>query len=238
MGINLNLSRGRMAWTLNRWWVIEYMEQRSDVMQFRMTTRVALWRLLVARGKAGGYCNSPSKRYWWTRSRSSKKSGQVLDIFWRWADRSGFICLQCFEETLNNNPNYIVISMVQVLYWAIGKDSDAGRDWGQEEKGTTEDEMAGWHHQLNGRESEWIQELVMDREAWRAAIHGVAKSWTRLNDWTELNLLLTTTLWSRSAFYLQRHWHTEQLGSLTTSHSGRWRSWVVIQSNLTSESVL
>ena len=32
----------------------------------------------------------------------------------------------------------------------IGKDSDAGRDWGQEEKGTTEDEMAGWHHQLNG----------------------------------------------------------------------------------------
>ena len=36
----------------------------------------------------------------------------------------------------------------------IGKDSDAGRDWGQEEKGTTEDEMAGWHHGLNGREFE------------------------------------------------------------------------------------
>ena len=36
----------------------------------------------------------------------------------------------------------------------IGKDFDAGRDWGQEEKGTTEDEMAGWHHGLNGRESE------------------------------------------------------------------------------------
>ena len=36
----------------------------------------------------------------------------------------------------------------------IGKDSAAGRDWGQEEKGTTEDEMAGWHHGLNGRESE------------------------------------------------------------------------------------
>ena len=38
--------------------------------------------------------------------------------------------------------------------WLIGKDSDAGRDWGQEEKGTTEDEMAGWHHRLDGRESE------------------------------------------------------------------------------------
>ena len=39
--------------------------------------------------------------------------------------------------------------------WLIGKDSDAGRDWGQEEKGTTEDEMAGWHHWLDGPESGW-----------------------------------------------------------------------------------
>ena len=38
--------------------------------------------------------------------------------------------------------------------WLFGKDSDAGRDWGQEEKGTTEDEMAGWHHRLDGREFE------------------------------------------------------------------------------------
>ena len=39
--------------------------------------------------------------------------------------------------------------------WLIGKDSDGGRDWGQEEKGTTEDEMAGWHNQLDGCEFEW-----------------------------------------------------------------------------------
>ena len=39
--------------------------------------------------------------------------------------------------------------------WLLGKDSDAGRDWGQEEKETTEDEMAGWHHWLDGRESGW-----------------------------------------------------------------------------------
>ena len=41
-----------------------------------------------------------------------------------------------------------------VKSWLIGKDPDAGRNWGQEEKGTTEDEMAGWHHQLNGHEFE------------------------------------------------------------------------------------
>ena len=39
--------------------------------------------------------------------------------------------------------------------WLIGKDSDSGRDWGQEEKGMTENEMAGWHHWLHGRESGW-----------------------------------------------------------------------------------
>ena len=39
--------------------------------------------------------------------------------------------------------------------WLIGKDPDAGRDWGQEEKHTTEDEMAGWHHRLDGHEFEW-----------------------------------------------------------------------------------
>ena len=42
-----------------------------------------------------------------------------------------------------------------VKSWLIGKDSDAGRDWGQEEKGTTEDEMAAWHRWPDGRESEW-----------------------------------------------------------------------------------
>ena len=71
--------------------------------------------------------------------------------------------------------------------WLIGKDTDAGRDWGQEEKGMTEDEMAGWHHRLNGQSLSELRELLMDREAWRAAIPGVTKSRTQLRYLTELN---------------------------------------------------
>ena len=90
-----------------------------------------------------------------------------------------------------------------VKSWLIGKDPDAGRNWGQEEKGTTEDEMAGWHHWCQS--VDWhqnsmdvslseLRELVMDREAWGATIHGVAKSRTQLSDWTELNWMLVSTV--------------------------------------------
>ena len=72
--------------------------------------------------------------------------------------------------------------------WLIGKDSDAGRDWGQEEKGTTQDEMAGWHHWLDGCESEWTpgvcdgQGGLVCCDSWGLKESGTTE---RLN-WTEL----------------------------------------------------
>ena len=64
----------------------------------------------------------------------------------------------------------------------IGKDLDAGKDSGQEEKGSIEDEMVGWYYELNEHEFE-RREMLKDREAWQAAVPGVTKSRTRLRDW-------------------------------------------------------
>ena len=79
-----------------------------------------------------------------------------------------------------------------VKSWLIGKDSDAGRDWGQEEKGTTEDEMPGWHHGLDGRESGWTPGVGDGQGALACCdLWGRKESDTteRLN-WTELNWYL------------------------------------------------
>ena len=65
---------------------------------------------------------------------------------------------------------------VDSLERLIGKDSDAGRDWGQKEKGMTEDEIAGWHHQLNGHESEQTSGNSEGQGSLHPAVHGVAKS--------------------------------------------------------------
>ena len=74
--------------------------------------------------------------------------------------------------------------------WLTGKDPDAGQDWRWEEKGTTENEMVGWHHWFMDMSLNMLQELVMDRGAWRALVHGVTKIRTWLSDWTELNWVI------------------------------------------------
>ena len=82
-----------------------------------------------------------------------------------------------------------------VKSWLIGKGSDVGRDWGQEEKGTTEDEMAGWYHWLDGRESEvhsgswcWTGRPGVLRFM---GSQRVGHDWTTELNWTELMVKCT-----------------------------------------------
>ena len=101
-----------------------------------------------------------------------------------------------------------VLWPLHVKSWLIGKDSDAGRDWGQEEKGMTEDEMAGWHHRLDGR---WV--WVNSRRWWWTGRPGVLwfvgsqrvrQDWATEPNWTELKRLkiMTEYIVFKSLFYL------------------------------------
>ena len=71
-----------------------------------------------------------------------------------------------------------------VKNWLLRKDSDAGRDWRQEEKGTTEDKMVGWHHQLDGPQFEQASGDDEGQGSLERCCPWVAKSWTWPNDWT------------------------------------------------------
>ena len=84
---------------------------------------------------------------------------------WWWTGRPGvlwFIGSQTVRPNWETEVNWTdaeaetpILWPPHAKSWLIGKDPDSGRDWGQEEKGMTEDEMAGWHHWLDGHESEW-----------------------------------------------------------------------------------
>ena len=140
-----------------------------------MDGRAGLWRKLNAENLLLLNCGV-GEDFWESLglqgdTNSPSKSRSVLGVCWKdW----------CWSW----NSNILATSWKVLTHWK--------RPWcweglGAGGKGDKEAKMAGWHHHLMHMSLSKLQELVMDREAWRAVIHEVAKSWTRLSDWTELN---------------------------------------------------
>ena len=109
--------------------------------------------------QCGGCSNRGGNKVLW------EHRGKTVLILGNWIrlQGGGVICTKPLKSILKEiNPGIslegaetLVLWPPHAKSWLTGQDSDAGRDWGQEEKGMTEDEMAGWHHWLDGRESEW-----------------------------------------------------------------------------------
>ena len=105
--------------------------------------------------------------YGWESWTVKKAESRRIDAFELWCWRRPLDCKEIQPVHPKGNQSWVFIGRTDgeaetpvlrpphAKSWLIGKDSDAGRDWRQEEKGMTEDEMAGWHHRLDGREFEW-----------------------------------------------------------------------------------
>ena len=165
-----------------------------------------------------------------------RKEGWVSenDAFQLWCWRRLWESLDC-EEIKPVNPKgnqpWVFIGKTDVeaeapilwpldsKSWLIEKDPNGGKDWSQEEKGETKDEMFGRHHWLNGHESEKTLETVKDREAWCAAVHGVAEPRMWLSDEQQMFLLISLQVSPSAAerrVLVKNRWDGEILAQLTS----------------------
>ena len=109
---------------------------------------------------------------------------RLLRVPWT-ASRSNLSILKgVFTGRTDVEAETPILWLPDVKSWLVWKGPDDGKDWGQEKRMT--DEMVGWHHSMDMGLGE-LWGLVMDREAWCAAVHVVSKSQTQLSNWTELN---------------------------------------------------
>ena len=138
-----------------------------------------------------------------------KAERQRIDDFelWCWRRLLGvpWTARRSNQSILKISPGYSLERLMEtetpILWpphaksWLLGKDSDAGSDWGQQEKGTTEDEMAGWHHRLHRRESEWTPGIgdgqggLVSCNSWGRKESDTTEqlNWTELTDYEKLH---------------------------------------------------
>ena len=124
--------------------------------------------------------------------------------------------------------------------WPTGKDPEAGKDKGQEEKGTTEDEMVRWHTDSIDMNLSKLQEAMKDMKAWCAAVRGLVKSWTQLSKWTTI---LETIHWSsvQSLSHVQLFatpWTTVLQASLSITNSRSLLKLMAIESVMPSNHLI
>ena len=108
-----------------------------------------------------------------------------------------------------------------VKNWLTGKDPDAEKDWRQEEKGMTEDEMVRWHHRLDGHEFEQAPKVGDGQGSLACCSPWATKNQTQLSDWTQLELVRKPVYHVGSPFWLSlfvsHYWHQRR-----TCNPGHW----------------